>query len=99
MSYKFKYKRKNGLLWRTLEKVVGHFYDNQIVELSDANGHKTLRQAQDRMIVYFEDGSLYAIRAWSECELKLGTDWVLFNKREMEKKTGQSVQLNVTPGS
>lgn len=95
MSYKFKYKRKGAWFWRTLTGVVGHFYDNQSVEHIDENDHRIQRQPQDRMIVYFEDGSFQAIRSWSECELMLGTDWVLFTKREMEKKAGQPIQLNV----
>ena len=95
MSYKFKYKPHRAFFWRTLKNVVGHFYDNQSVEYVDENDHRITRQPQDRMIVYFEDGSLKAIHNWSRCELELGTDWVLFTKREMEKKAGQPIQLNV----
>ena len=95
MTYTFKYKHHRAWHWRKLTGVVGHFYDNQSVEYVDENDHRITRQPQDRMIVYFADGSLKAIRGWSECELELGTDWVLFTKREMEKKAGQPIQLNV----
>ncbi len=97
MTYAIKYRRRGQWFWRTLRRVVGHFYDHQSVQTRDAQQNSVVRQPQDRMVVYFEDGSLYAIPRWSECELRLGTDWTLFTKREMEKQGGQPVTLNVTP--
>lgn len=97
MTYKIKYRRKGRLFWKTLKGVIGHMYDHQSVESRDANDQRVIRQPQDRMVVYFQDGSVRTIHTWSECELQLGTDWVLFNKQQIEQKTGQPVTLNVQP--
>jgi hypothetical protein len=49
---------------------------------------------ENRMILVFEDGSVYGIPKWSECSLWLGTDWVRAKQKEMERQAGQSVPLN-----
>jgi len=59
--------------------VIGHNYDSN----------------QDKMILFFEDGSLREISEWKKCEIKLGTDWVLARKKAMEAETGVDVKLNV----
>lgn len=51
-------------------------------------------QAQNKMTLYFENGSLRQIKKWNECELKLGTDWVLVTKKIMEEKAGQEIKLD-----
>lgn len=65
--------------WWHKERVMGHRYEKD----------------QNKMIIYFEDGSLREIKNWSDCEVKLGLDWVAWVKKDMEKKSGQSVPLNV----
>lgn len=46
------------------------------------------------MVLYLKDGSLMTIRDWQSCELKLGTDWVIATKKNMEAESGQNVKLN-----
>lgn len=50
---------------------------------------------QDKMILFFSDGSVREIANWKDCEVKLGTDWVLAVKKSMEKESGQPVNLDV----
>jgi hypothetical protein len=66
MSYKLKYRRRGQWFWRNLPRVVGHFYDHQSVQTRDAQQNAVVRQPQDRMVVYFEDGSLYATGRFSQ---------------------------------
>ena len=47
------------------------------------------------MVIYFKDGSLQTIKGWPTCEVKLGTDWVLSTKKQMEAESGQNVKLNM----
>lgn len=63
-------------------------------KLKKCIGHR-LDDKQDKMIVYFYDGSLREIRNWSKCEIKLGSDWTLWTKAQMEKESGTSVKMNV----
>lgn len=56
-------------------------------------GHKFFPEF-DKMVVYYEQGGLHEIVKWSECEVKLGPDWVLDVKNNMKKESGQDVQLN-----
>lgn len=51
---------------------------------------------QDRMILFFEDGSLEEVPAWSKHRVKLGTDWVLAMQKKMEKDSGTSIPVNVS---
>ena len=60
-------------------------------------GHKYLDK-QDKMCVYFQDGSLREIKEWSKHEVKLGTDWVNSVKSRMEKESGTSIPLDVAEG-
>lgn len=59
--------------------VIGHNYD----------------AAQDKMILFFEDGGVREISEWRKCEIKLGQDWVLARKKQMEAESGVDVKLNV----
>jgi hypothetical protein len=59
--------------------VVGHNYD----------------PSQDKMILFFEDGSLKEVCEWKKCEIKLGPDWVLAKKKMMEAETGVDVKMNI----
>ena len=51
-------------------------------------GHK-LEVEQDKMLLYFPDGSLQEIKKWSDCEIKLGVDWVLVTERQIKAEAGQ----------
>lgn len=59
--------------------VIGHGYDEK----------------QDKMVLYLPGGSIRELRKWSDCEVFLGTDWVLAQKKMMEEKAGQSIPLKV----
>jgi len=57
-------------------------------------GHQYV-EAQDKMVLYKEDGSLKEIKNWKNCEVELSTDWVIAVKKKMEEKTGTTVPLKV----
>lgn len=59
--------------------VVGHILDKEL----------------DVMTVYNLNGGLQTIKKWSECELKLGQDWALFVKKDLEKQAGQHIVTNL----
>jgi hypothetical protein len=59
-----------------------------------ASGHKYYPE-MDRMDVFHVDGSITSLAQWSKYDLKLGTDWVLFTKKQMEKESGQRIDLAV----
>lgn len=60
----------------------------------NAIGHKYY-QDSNRMDVFHPDGSITSICNWSNYDLHLGQDWVLFTKKQMEKESGQNVNLQV----
>lgn len=70
-------------LWWNTEKVRGHRYELEL----------------DRMILFYDDGSILEIPGWSKCRVRLGLDWVLAVKKSMEKDSGQSVALDVNQDS
>ena len=49
---------------------------------------------QDKMILYFPNGSVREIKEWSKCENQLGLDWVAATHKKMEKDANQSIPLN-----
>ncbi len=59
-------------------KVVGHAYV----------------ESQDKLDVFFKDGSVESIPSWSKHRLKLGQDWKLAVKEKMEKETGTNIKVN-----
>lgn len=50
---------------------------------------------QDKLVLYFQDGSVQEVKDWKNCELRLGTDWVAAQKKMLESQTGQSIPLGV----
>lgn len=60
----------------------------------EACGHK-LNETLNRMDIYHKNGSITSICEWSKCDVKLGTDWVLSTRKQMEKESGQDIKLNV----
>lgn len=50
---------------------------------------------QNKMIVYLPGGGVREIADWTKCEVALGADWVLAQKKTMEQKAGQPITLAV----
>lgn len=59
-----------------------------------ATGHNYLKD-MDKMDVFLVGGGIYSIPNWSKYHLKLEKDWVLFVQKDMEKKTGSSINVEV----
>lgn len=55
-------------------------------------GHNYIEQ-QDKMVLYFKDGSIRELVNWSKCEVFLGTDWVLAVKDKMEEHTNSPIAV------
>ena len=76
---KYKFKyRKCGRLFWSSQEVIGHSF------VAD----------QDKMVLYFNNGGLMEIAHWKDHEVKLGQDWVLAVKKNMESKIGQQLPLS-----
>jgi hypothetical protein len=60
-------------------KVSGHRYD----------------QAQDKLVLYYPDGSIEEVVGWSKCAVKLEVDWVNAAKKHIENQAGQVIPLKV----
>lgn len=58
-------------------------------------GYRLLTES-DRMVIFFEDGSIEELAKWSDCHSKLGIDWVLAMKKKMERDSGASIPVDVT---
>lgn len=85
--------------WKT-EEVIGHgpenFEENTTRVINgQAKTEKTYGQNRNKMVLYFESGAIKVIGDWQNCEMKLGTDWVLATKDKMEKESGQDIKLSV----
>lgn len=63
-------------------KVAGHKYD----------------PAQDKIILYLENGAIREIKDWKNCEVNLDTDWVLAVQKQMEEQAGTSIPIKVVQG-
>ena len=83
-TYTMRYKR-NGFFqrWKKVGPLIGHKLDRD----------------QNKMVVYYQDGSIQEIVDWNSCGVYLGTDYILFEKESMEKSAGQNIKLNVDTGS
>ena len=58
-------------------------------------GH-TLDRDQDKLVLFLPDGGVRELSGWSRhCEIQLGADWVLAQKRNMESQAGQPIPINV----
>lgn len=83
-TYKFVYRRLGKVLnFWRTEVVVGHHYE----------------AAQNKMVLFFANGSVRELANWTGCELRLGTDWVLAQKQVMEEKAGQPITLAAGRGN
>jgi hypothetical protein len=47
------------------------------------------------MTLFKEDGGLETIPDWSKYALKLGSDWALAVKKNMENQSGVDVKVNI----
>ena len=56
------------------------------------SGHMHVPE-QDKMVIFFEDGGIREIKQWKKCEISLGVDWVLAQKKMKEKEIGQPIVL------
>ena len=57
-------------------------------------GHR-LDKEINRMDFYLPDGSIVSIGNWSIYDMKLGVDWLLAVKKNMEEESGQTIKLTV----
>jgi len=55
------------------------------------SGHR-YDENQNKMVLYFENGSVREIKDWRNCEVKLGIDWALETKKQMEKESGVEIK-------
>lgn len=77
--YKFTYRRNRfGFWFSKTYEVVGHSYSSD----------------QNKMILYFYDGSVREIAEWNKCEAILENDWFLMEKKNMERKAGTAIPTN-----
>lgn len=74
---------KRKLVWRKEKFLIGHRYDKD----------------QNKMIFYYQNGSIKEVAKWTECAIKLGVDWVLWTKEQMEREANTAVKLNVDTNS
>ena len=42
---------------------------------------------------FFKDGSIISLSEWSKYDLKLGQDWLLRTKKDMERESGLDIKL------
>ena len=61
------------------EEVIGHNWDKDL----------------DIMTLFYPNGGQRTIIRWKDCEVRLGTDWVLALKKDMEMKAGHPIILDV----
>lgn len=66
----------------------GWFWQSRIVI-----GHR-FEPATNKMCFHFDDGGVEEIPNWNLYAAKLGQDWCLAMKAELERKTGQVVPIN-----
>ena len=78
-TFSIKWKRKNSWFWKTEKKLTGVGYSNET----------------DRYFFYYMDGTIKEVAKWSDCDCKLGLEWLAFQKKKVEKEAGQPVAFNV----
>ena len=59
--------------------------------IKDVKGH-SLDGEMDRLDVFTNTG-IISIHKWSECDLYLGQDFLLFQKQEASKEAGQNIEV------
>jgi hypothetical protein len=56
-------------------------------------GH-VLNQELNRMDLHLKRGGIVSITKWSEYDLRLGADWLLATKKQLEKEASQNINLD-----
>lgn len=56
-------------------------------------GHKL--EDNNTMVLYFSNGGIETIPNWNNYKMKLGADWALSVKKNMETQTGVDVKVNI----
>ena len=51
-------------------------------------GHN-YEKKQDKMVLFLPEGGIREIKTWSNCELRLGSDWFLATKETIKEEAGQ----------
>lgn len=59
--------------------------------IKNAKGHLFIPDA-NRMDIFMEDGIL-SLSNWDKYDIYLGSDFLLFQKDEMEKEAGQNIKV------
>ena len=59
-----------------------------------AIGHK-YEESQEKMVVYLANGGVQEIKQWKNCEVKLGSDWYVETKKQMEKEAGHKIPMEI----
>lgn len=59
--------------------------------ISGVTGHY-LNTETDRMDIFLKTG-IVSIHKWSECDLYLGQDFLLFQKQSASKEAGQNIEV------
>lgn len=85
-TYLFRYRRLGQIFWRK-HRVVGHGLSR------DPSG---LIVDPEKMVLYFADGSIQEICAWTRCEVRLGSDFFSYKKAEMETAAGQAIPTSLS---
>jgi len=49
----------------------------------------------DKLVLFKKDGSIEEIPEWSKHHVKLGADFILAQKKQMEKESGVDIKLSV----
>lgn len=91
MTYEFKYKKINSLLWKT-KKVTAHIKEQACDDIVDPKTKTVLQKNYryiDAMMLKFEDGSVERIPEWSKYQMKLGLDWKILNDKQIKEETGK----------
>jgi len=55
-------------------------------------GHKV---EDNTLVLFYQDGGLETVAGWNRYSLRLGTDWVLAAKKNMESQSGVDIKLNM----
>lgn len=60
--------------------------------IKDVKGH-SMNESGTRMDVFLDDG-IISISKWEDCDMKLGSDFILSQKEAMEKESGLDIKLS-----
>lgn len=57
-------------------------------------GHSYQKEL-DKMVFFKKDGSIQEVPLWSKYHVKLGPDFLIAQKKQIEQETGVDVKLNI----